>query len=320
MGLVKSLPEVRALLAEYPDAGIYTLFWFEAAVQKNLESIRRDCGESFKVASYYKVDVFDGVFDAPPVATLWLDAATHEVACVVKSPGIGGFCGNSTYAPCVIDVDCVGGSSGQCVMDTCRSTAEAALRIPQSVKEAEWCQIADIRVSECLFSMGHDYPPTVNCLCVDNQCQWGRGVKVAPPPVPPNLVACETLDEKTCGTRVDCKPVYGASRCECQPDGSQQCTTDTVFKGCEAPEPDEVGIVREYFHQQWFRVADGCGTFNQETCMMEPDRIYSQGKTEKGYVVVVETYCGFWPPMDSAPLETFTYLVKFDGTIVMEPE
>ena len=204
---------------------------------------------------------------------------------------LGEFCGLSTYGSCETDADCVtGGCSGQ----VCQSRSEE----PRATT-CEWRECYDSRQ----FGLG--------CGCIKNQCQWGKGVKVAPTPVPPKLAACETLDEKACQTRADCKPVYGASRCECHPDGSQLCTADIVFKGCEAPEPDEVGIVRAYFHQQWFRVMDGCGTFNQEACRMEPDKIYSKGKTGEGYRVVVEPLCG--GPMPE--METIEYVVGFDGVV-----
>jgi predicted small secreted protein len=81
--LASSLPQVKQFLNQFPNAKITVALWDSAAVQKNIDSIRADCGQQFAVGDYYRVSVAD------PSLTLvvWLDKSTQNVMCAVKSAG-----------------------------------------------------------------------------------------------------------------------------------------------------------------------------------------------------------------------------------------
>ncbi len=262
-GLVQSLPEVRELLAQYPNARITAVLWSAADVQKNIESIRQDCGVPFKVASYYKIDVLDEGVDA----TIWLNPETNEAVCVIKrgtriqptpprpapprDDGIdsGAFCGSSTYGTCESSADCVvGGCSGQ----VCGSKFD------------------EPRGTTCEYRACYDAASYgLGCGCVKNRCQWAKGRETPPTPTPPK----------------------------------ERISAD-----------EAVGVVRDYFHQKWFKVMDGCGKYNERTGRMEPDSVSVTGQTNRGYVIALETWCGGPKPSP----QTFEYVVEFNGNLLAE--
>ena len=121
--LAQSLPQVKAFLENYPDAKILVALWGSATVEKNLESIRSECGPQFAAADYYKVTVSDQSFSL----VVWLDKTTQEVVCVVNypsgssatpmvlpdcpqySPPAEGWCANGTIVMPEIDANgCIG--------------------------------------------------------------------------------------------------------------------------------------------------------------------------------------------------------------------
>ncbi|MFA5246998.1 MAG: dockerin type I domain-containing protein, partial [Candidatus Micrarchaeia archaeon] len=78
--LAFSLPQVKAFLAQYPNAKISVALWDSTTVEKNLATIRADCGEQFAAADYYKVTVTDQSLSL----VVWLDKATQNVVCMVN--------------------------------------------------------------------------------------------------------------------------------------------------------------------------------------------------------------------------------------------
>ena len=78
--LAQSLPQVKAFLEQYPNAKITVALWDSTSVEKNIATIRADCGEQFAVADYYKVTLTD-----PSLSLIvWLDKSTQEPVCAVK--------------------------------------------------------------------------------------------------------------------------------------------------------------------------------------------------------------------------------------------
>ena len=79
--IAKSLPEVNKFLADHPGAEIKAVLWPEAAVQESIDAIRTDCGGPVPVKSYFRVAVSEGATQL----VLWLDPATNQPACVIKT-------------------------------------------------------------------------------------------------------------------------------------------------------------------------------------------------------------------------------------------
>jgi len=78
----QSLPQVKEFLAQYPTAKIVVTLWDSTTVEKNIVSIRADCGEQFAVGDYYKVAITDPSFSL----VVWLDKSTQNVMCAIKGP------------------------------------------------------------------------------------------------------------------------------------------------------------------------------------------------------------------------------------------
>jgi len=93
--LASSLPQVKTLLVQYPDAKISVALWNRASVEKNIDSIRADCGAQFEVADYYKVSVADPSLSL----VVWLDKSGQNVMCAVK-----GATNNTAAAPTGVPV------------------------------------------------------------------------------------------------------------------------------------------------------------------------------------------------------------------------
>ena len=91
--LASSLPQVKEFLDQYPNAKVSVALWDSASVEKNVASIRADCGEQFAVADYYKVSVTDPSFSL----VVWLDKSGQNVMCAVK----GATPASSTVIPTV---------------------------------------------------------------------------------------------------------------------------------------------------------------------------------------------------------------------------
>jgi len=130
--------------------------------------------------------------------------------------------------------------------------------------------------------------------------------------------ACESLNEKECSLREDCYPAYGSN---CQ---GELCTQDRFFGGCKNREKEDNLIMNENdarqialmaFHRQWFQGSDGCGRYNEETGMMEPEEIGDIDKEDEGYKITLKMYCGMYNEMPEEPDIEHQYLVKWNGEV-----
>ena len=114
--LASSLPQVKAFLEQYPNAKISVVLWDSATVEKNIASIRADCGEQFAVADYYRVSVIDPSF----TLTVWLDKSGQNVMCAVKAASAV----NPTYVPTGTPTQLPGSTAVPAVSATPASTTE----------------------------------------------------------------------------------------------------------------------------------------------------------------------------------------------------
>lgn len=79
--IAKSLPEVKAFLAQYPNADVITSLYSNSSISANIAQIRSDCGNpDLPITAYWKVQVKEGT----TALTIWIDEATRKAVCVVK--------------------------------------------------------------------------------------------------------------------------------------------------------------------------------------------------------------------------------------------
>ncbi|MDO8556820.1 MAG: Kazal-type serine protease inhibitor family protein [Nanoarchaeota archaeon] len=72
------------------------------------------------------------------------------------------------------------------------------------------------------------------------------------------------------------------------------------------------------FNKQWSQVSDGCGSFNEDSGMMEPEEIVDVEKEDDGYKMTLLTYCGMYPSMPAEPDNEHEYFVQWDGDVLWE--
>lgn len=77
--IVKTLPEVKEFLKQYPGAEIKAVLMTEGAVSANIDNIRRDC-EYLPVKSYWKVILKEAEINL----TVWMDADSKQPVCVFQ--------------------------------------------------------------------------------------------------------------------------------------------------------------------------------------------------------------------------------------------
>ncbi|MBI4015740.1 MAG: hypothetical protein HY362_03415 [Candidatus Aenigmarchaeota archaeon] len=81
--LVKSSPQVKAFLAEYPNAKLTTNLLGNDSISGQLEQIREQCDNNdVKLYSYYKTVLTDP--DSNTKLTVWTNSASLETVCMVR--------------------------------------------------------------------------------------------------------------------------------------------------------------------------------------------------------------------------------------------
>lgn len=78
---VNQLAEVQALLAEYPDAAVRTVYFDQVYVDENIGNIRADCGMQMADVPYYFVSIESADSDV----RVYIDENAERVLCVVKA-------------------------------------------------------------------------------------------------------------------------------------------------------------------------------------------------------------------------------------------
>lgn len=81
--IVKSLPQVRDFLSQYPDAELKVVLWNTNYTSSQINEVQDTCGKQMEVKSYYYATVTKGLFNL----RLWIDKDTMEINCLIKAGG-----------------------------------------------------------------------------------------------------------------------------------------------------------------------------------------------------------------------------------------
>jgi len=283
---------IKQFLNENPNADITMNTWSADDVRDNQDKITLICGKMLEEKPYYYVLIEE----EEQRIEAFLDFDTGKAICV-KRVGLK----DDIYECSDLNVE------------QCRERSDCEIVYGPSVCQPNGLCTADIVPKGC-----KDRQDNKEIYC-------GNGV-------------CED-SEKKAGY---CKIYYDAME-KCKQEG-QVCLFEPMPEECQNYCPKDCGeiievpqekiteeqaieLVKKYFHKQWYQVADGCGSYNEKTGMMEPLKIYIKETLEEGgrttYLVYLETYCG-WNYNTGSPTiirysVTVNGEVKEEGPIKTEP-
>lgn len=145
--IVKELPEVKAFLAEHPNAEIKAIYLSKEDTATQITDIREQCGSQMKEQSYWFVEIKEG--DAK--AMIWLDGETKNALCIIKK-------GETVpEGECSSNVQC--NDQNKCTIDRCSGTPKEC----SNAKITECRKGDDCCPSGCTYSSDKDCPKEDEC-------------------------------------------------------------------------------------------------------------------------------------------------------------